>query len=476
MESRNAAPERKKEFLNQVANDYGFFQKTREVFLARFDEEQAASKNTEIANYLGMPPQEFQDYLRKICDKLGFSSNGKGRCRKGESPWEKAFTWLWNEKFRECFPDDPQLFTATPTPNSQPLTTHPSTDNQLVDVAKREFPEGQVAVNYAIYVERPQIENTCYETLVQPGSLIRIKAPQQMGKTYLISRVLAQLAKKSYKTVSLSFKLADQAHFDSLDNLLRWLSIKVSRDVGLPNQLDDYWDEEGIGSKSSCTEYFEEYLLPQVESSLVLCLDDVDLVFLNLKNYEDFFGLLRSWYDKAQSRPIWKKLRLVVVHSTEVYMLKDINQSPFNVGIPIELPEFSIEQVQYFAKQHELDWDAAPAEQLMKMVGGHPYLVQQALFNLRTRPNMTLEQLLKDAPTEAGIYRNHLRQQLLSLEQRPELVEALKHVVTTTSSVRLETTQAYQLLSMGLVKLKGNDVQPRCNLYRQYFCDRLRDI
>jgi hypothetical protein len=256
---------------------------------------------------------------------------------------------------------------------------------------------------------------------------------------------------------------------------LRWLSIKVSRDVGLPNQLDDYWDEEGIGSKSSCTEYFEEYILFELNTPLVLCLDDVDLVFINLKNYEDFFGLLRSWYDKAQSRPIWKKLRLVVVHSTEVYMLKDINQSPFNVGLPIELSEFSIEQVQYFAKQHELDWDAAPAEQLMKMVGGHPYLVQQALFNLKTRPNMTLEQLLKDAPTEAGIYRNHLRQQLLSLEQRPELVEALKHVVTTTSSVRLETTQAYQLLSMGLVKLKGNDVQPRCNLYRHYFCDRLRD-
>jgi HEAT repeat protein/energy-coupling factor transporter ATP-binding protein EcfA2/Fe-S-cluster formation regulator IscX/YfhJ len=114
MESRNAAPERKKEFLNQVANDYGFFQKTREVFLARFDEEKAASKNTEIANYLGMPHQEFQDYLREICDKLGFSSNGKGRRKKGESPWEKAFTWLWNEKFVEIRELEP------PTANSEP--------------------------------------------------------------------------------------------------------------------------------------------------------------------------------------------------------------------------------------------------------------------------------------------------------------------------------------------------------------------
>jgi HEAT repeat protein/GTPase SAR1 family protein len=114
MESRNAAPERKKDFLNQVANDYGFFQKTREVFLDRFDEENAASKNTEIAKHMGMPHQEFQDYLREICDKLGFSSNGKGRHPKGKSPWEKAFTWLWNEKFVEV------RELEQPTANSEP--------------------------------------------------------------------------------------------------------------------------------------------------------------------------------------------------------------------------------------------------------------------------------------------------------------------------------------------------------------------
>ncbi len=31
----------------------------------------------------------------------------------------------------------------------------------------------------------------------------------------------------------------------------------------------------------------------------------------------------------------------MVVHSTEVYSSLDINHSPFNVGFPIELPEFN---------------------------------------------------------------------------------------------------------------------------------------
>ncbi len=92
--------EQKKQFLEQVANEYGFFRRDRDIFLARFDAESGNSKNTEVAKFLGMNEQEFQDYLGKICDRLGFkSTNQKGRKKKGESPWEKAFIWFWNEKF-----------------------------------------------------------------------------------------------------------------------------------------------------------------------------------------------------------------------------------------------------------------------------------------------------------------------------------------------------------------------------------------
>jgi serine/threonine-protein kinase len=52
-------------------------------------------------------------------------------------------------------------------------------------------------------------------------------------------------------------------------------------------------------------------------------------------------------------------------------------------------------------------------------------------------------------------------------------MEAVKYMVASTAPVRLESVQAFQLHSMGLVNLEGNDVTPRCELYRQYFKDRL---
>jgi hypothetical protein len=321
------------------------------------------------------------------------------------------------------------------------------------------------------YVERPPIESRCYETILQPGSLLRIKAPKRMGKTWLIDRILHQAAKENYQTVRLSLLLADEAILKSLDEFLRWFCVVVSRQLKLQPQLADYW-EEGLGSNYNCTMYFEEYLLTQINRSLVLALDDVDRIFPYDHIAGDFFGLLRAWHEEAKSRKIWKKLRLIVAHSTEVYIPLNINRSPFNVGVPIELPEFTSQQVQDLAKRQGLDWDSSQIMQLMALVGGHPYLIQRAIYSL-TRQDIIFEQLLKTAYTESGIYSDHLRGHLWNLRQYPELTTVMKQVVEARMPVQLEPMLAFKLQSLGLVQLQGNDVKPRCNLYARYFRDRL---
>jgi hypothetical protein len=247
--------------------------------------------------------------------------------------------------------------------------------------------------------------------------------------------------------------------------------LNLTRELKLPNQLDKYWDEEGIGAKVSCTTYLEEYLLNANDSPLVLCLDDVDVLFPYPEVYEDFFGLLRSWYEKARSRENWKNLRLVIAYSTDVYIRLNINQSPFNVGLPIELPEFTREEVQIFAQQHGLEQDSFLVDPLMELVGGHPYLLKQAFSHFKSYPDVTLKKFLVEASTEAGIYGYHLREHWLSLQAEPKLMVAFEGVINSTKPVRLETISAYQLQSMGLVKFVGNEVDVRCQLYSNYFRD-----
>ncbi len=341
---------------------------------------------------------------------------------------------------------------------------------QQVKDIESEFPGGQVPLDSPCYVERPPIESECYKTILQPGALIRIKAPRRMGKTSLMARILHEAAKLGYRTVSLSFQLADREIFQNLDKFLRWFCANVGLALQLPNQLADYWDEL-FGSQVSCKMYFEQYLLTAIAKPLVLGLDDIDRLFLYPDLANDFFGLLRTWHEESKNRDIWRKLRLIVVHSVEIYIPLSANKSPFNVGLPIELLPFTSKQVQDLARRRGLNWSAEETKQLMAFVGGNPYLVQVALYHVG-RGDVTLEQVLQTSPTSAGIYSNHLQRQLWSLQQEPKLAAALSQVVKSEPPVELDLVEAFKLQSMGLVHLQGNQATSSCELYSQYFRDR----
>jgi class 3 adenylate cyclase len=353
----------------------------------------------------------------------------------------------------------------------RPTPGAPDPHVQGMAIAPPEMPEGQVNLASTFYVERPPIEVRCQEAILQPGALLRIKAPRQMGKTSLMTRVLHYAQKQSYHTVPLSLQLADDRALRDLDHFLKWFCASVGRRLNFPNRLADYWDDI-FGSKDNCTAYFEDYLLPQLDQPLVIGLDEVDFVFQYPEIAADFFVLLRAWHEDAKSRDIWQLLRLVVVYTTEVYMPLDINQSPFNVGTPVALPEFTAEQIYTVAKRHGLAWDMDDVGQLMALVGGHPYLVRLALYHVARR-DITLAGLLQAGGTEAGLYGDHLRRHLWNLEQHPDLLRAMAAVVEAEEPVRLDPTQAFKLHSIGLVHLEGNDVVPRCPLYRHYLRDRL---
>jgi hypothetical protein len=335
-----------------------------------------------------------------------------------------------------------------------------------------EFPSGPVPLNSRFYIERPPIETLAYQEICNPGSVIRIQAPRKMGKSSLIIRILARAEQAGYHTVSLDFRQADDAILTHLDKFLRWFCANVTRQLRLKPCLEDYWDEE-MGSKICCTLYFQAYLLEQLQTPVVLVLNEVNRLFEYPQLAQEFLPLLRSWHEEAKHVKALQKLRLLVAYSTEVYVPLHIEQSPFNVGLPLKLPRFNLTQVQELAQRHGLNWSGdSQAKNLVAMVGGHPYLIRLALYHLRTQ-NITLKQLLQEAPTISGIYNNHLQNYLLTLQKESELAKALYQVVTTTEGVRLPPTIAYKLDSMGLVLLKGNEVLPSCDLYRLYFKELL---
>jgi hypothetical protein len=333
-----------------------------------------------------------------------------------------------------------------------------------------ETPEGSVSTDSPFYIERPPIESNCYAEIERPGALIRVKGLRHMGQSSLIRRILAHGKQKGYRTVYLNLHSAHTDCLHDIDAFLQWFCTTTSAELGLDTQLEKFW-QGVLGSKNKCTNYFQRYLLPTLAEPLALGIIGGDQIFQHPKVGQEFFGLMRAWHEKGKNENLWKKLRIIIAHSTEVYASMNINQSPFNVGLPIELPKFTQSQVIDLIERHGLNWSTVEVQQIIDMVGGHPYLLRKALYEI-SRGKLTLEKFLEVAPTEEGLYGDHLRQHRFSLESVPELAAAMLQVVTH-QAVQLGATQLFQLHSMGLVDLRGNHVEPSCSLYRLYFCDRL---
>jgi hypothetical protein len=332
-----------------------------------------------------------------------------------------------------------------------------------------ENPEGSVRADSPFYIH-PADEPRCCAELDKPGALIRIKSPRGFGKSSLTARLLAYARGKGYRTVALNLDGTDQKFFAEPDLFMQWFCASVGKELGLRVRKEEYWDDI-FGANDNSRDYFEKYLLKSDGTPLVLAIDNFDRIFAHAAIETDFCGLLRSWHELARSNPLWERFRLVLSHSLESYATKDINQSPFNVGLPVELGELSADQVRHLVGLHGLQLSEAELSQLLELVGGHPYLVRKALYALAN--GLPLVTFLAEAPTRAGVYCDHLRGLLKAVENHPELAEALRQVVSSSEPVKLRSDQAFKLESLGLLVPEGNLERPRCRLYAQYMADRL---
>ncbi|MBF2063510.1 MAG: AAA-like domain-containing protein [Calothrix sp. C42_A2020_038] len=335
----------------------------------------------------------------------------------------------------------------------------------------KELPSEPVKLGSALYIERPPVEAKVCQEITKEGCIIRIKSPQKMGKTSLVLRLIEQAIKLNYFTVYIDFLQADEEIFSSNDKFLRWFCANISKQLQLESMINDYWDAE-IGSKVNCTFYLGHYILPKIKTPLVLVINELSRIFEYSTVASDFLALLRSWYESARYDSIWRQLRLVLVYSTEVYIRLNINQSPFNVGLSVELPEFTVEQIQELALRHHLDWFGQAGKryafELKSLLGGHPYLVRVFLDFLVNNHDIKFEKVLEDAHTMTGIYSHHLRSLLTAVIKHPELVSALKELIYNTK-VTFNPIIAYKLESLGLVKLDEFHCTFACELYRKYF-------
>lgn len=334
-----------------------------------------------------------------------------------------------------------------------------------------EFPNGPVPLESIFYIERYPIEQLIYQEISKPASSISLSAPKQMGKSSLLIRIIALAKAKGYQTTYIDFQQVETNLFTDLNLFLRWLCTNLTQQLKLEPKLNDYW-QENLDSKFSCLLYLKNYLLPHFNNQLLVVFNELHRLFKYQETATEFILLLRSWDEEAKHNHILERIRFVVVYSTEELSF-EIYRSLVNFGLQIRLPPFTLQNIQSLESRYQLRWANEEVGlqylgQIMKITGGHPYLVRLT-FDYLYHNKPSLKQFLNEVANQLSIYQEHLWDCWSILQKNPELIEALKQIVIASQSIQLEPLLAYRLNNLGLVKFDNQGVSLRCELYRLYF-------
>lgn len=334
-----------------------------------------------------------------------------------------------------------------------------------------EAPGGAVKLRDKLYIER-EADGALKREIVKWGTTTTIRAARQTGKSSLLVRGIHHAAQKGAKVVHFDLQSVDSDYLAEADKLLRYLAesmvLKLRLDLA---EVESAW-RGSLGPQDKLTYLLEGYILPEVDAAIVLALDEVDRL-LYTPFHNDFFALVRSWHNKRALYELWDKLNMVMVISTEPHLLiPDVSQSPFNVGLKLYLEDFDADQVRRLNQLHGEPVGAADFPDLMTLLNGQPYLTRKALYTLVTEDSLTWADLTQRAASDQGPFGDHLRHHHWLLHDKPELRQALQQIIRHNRCS--DEKGLFQLLRAGLVKGQGEVYTPRCDLYRQYFRDKLR--
>ncbi len=331
---------------------------------------------------------------------------------------------------------------------------------------------GALPLSSPFYIDRSTDEEF-FSAIDRRDSIVLVKGPRQVGKTSLLARGLQKAREQGNRVVLTDFQNLNASHLESIEKLFLMLGELIADQLDLKVHPDQVWNPH-IGPSSNFERYWRREVLSKIDSPVVWGLDEVDRLF-NCDFAGEVFGLVRSWYNRRALDPEgpWSRLTMAMAYATEAHLfIADLNQSPFNVGTRLRLDDFTLDQVAELNRRY-----GSPLErsedllELHRLVGGHPYLVNLAFWEIKTH-GLKLERMTDQADLDENVFKDHLRRLQIALSKDVELASALLDLLNGKPG--LKTDIFYRLRSAGIVK--GNSSKEaaiRCELYRVFLQTRL---
>ncbi len=269
---------------------------------------------------------------------------------------------------------------------------------------KRTFEKsGSVNPRASYYVSLENVVNTDKQdikTMIDKGRYFSIFAPRQSGKTTFFKRVCRQLEKDPvYVAIILSFqdlKNLDKEQFYTLleKELYRQLINRLSEvNCHKTGTVKQFLDSHRLTSHISFRLLFEELNRIIERKKIVIFIDEFDGI--PLIELENFLTAIRELHQK------YKDIEQKTLYSVGLVGIRNITKlivggvSPFNIADQVDLPPFSLKNVNDLYAQYteETNQPFTPeaVQRVYNETGGQPWLVNRlgTILTVDVKPETT---------------------------------------------------------------------------------------
>lgn len=424
--------------------------------------------------------EEQADILRfEAACAWGDTASLEAARRIAEEPLLAGWDDAWIGPFRERYDRKLQNALARfqgdgqPSPVRAPLEAPVAVRTNAVGSpeTQQSSPGGTVPLTSPFYVVR-EADRALFVALERKESIVLIKGARQVGKSSLLARGLQfarQAGRLVYHIDCEQFAPEDLASRDAF--YLRLLAL-LAEQANQEFAPDMDWKSH-LGANGNLERFLRRRMLAQTDAPLLWALDGVDRLF-KTSYYNEFFALLRGLHTRRATEPDipWGRLTVLIAAATEAHLyIRDLSQSPFNVGARITLEDFDAAQCAELHRCYDLQTQSdAEQQRLRELLGGHPYLLARGLQEIRDR-EIDAAAFADLALRADGPYRDHLEGILRPLTADDGLRADLHAVL---GGRPCSETGFFRLRTAGIVAGdSAEEARPRCGLYARYFARHL---